>query len=193
MNELENQASILRNEALEIIQKTDLLDYLKAFGEVEIVGSVQLNLMTWRDIDIHVYLGKLPQKEHVSNIAKYLFNKEGIRKVTCIDYLNYRISENISNKPEGQYMGAEYIDSENNKWKIDIWLFETKRNDSTSELATKITADNRKLILEIKNHFHSHPQYRSDFTSIDIYSQVFDSKITSIDEFKTFLKQKGIE
>ena len=48
-------AVTLRREALDLLQGTRVLELLQArFGSVALVGSVDLDLMTWRDIDIYV-------------------------------------------------------------------------------------------------------------------------------------------
>lgn len=52
---LQEQASALRREALDIVDKLRISDLaLERFGQAALVGSVDFDLMTWRDIDIYI-------------------------------------------------------------------------------------------------------------------------------------------
>lgn len=52
---LQEQASALRREALDIVDKLRISDLaLERFGSATLVGSVDFDLMTWRDIDIYI-------------------------------------------------------------------------------------------------------------------------------------------
>jgi hypothetical protein len=48
---------VLRREAEEIIARLGLLEMLRSYGRAEVVGSVALDLVVRRDIDIHLLLG----------------------------------------------------------------------------------------------------------------------------------------
>lgn len=52
---LQEQASALRREALDLVDKLRISDLaLERFGQAALVGSVDFDLMTWRDIDIYI-------------------------------------------------------------------------------------------------------------------------------------------
>ena len=52
---LQEQASALRREARDLVDKLRISDLaLERFGQAALVGSVDFDFMTWRDIDIYI-------------------------------------------------------------------------------------------------------------------------------------------
>lgn len=191
MSQLSETATSLKNVANKVLIDWDLLNFLNKYGTPYIVGSVELGLMTSRDIDIETISSNVPTKNDIMEIAGYLFNKIGVRKVTPIDYSD---GDGVK-KPKGLYVGAEYIDKENNKWKVDVWLLtkdSARTKDTTETLKQKLTPEFKEIILNIKSQLSSHPKYRKEITSVDIYTAVMDNGIKSLEDFKRYLNQKGI-
>ncbi|MBP7927784.1 hypothetical protein KAZ57_01415 [Patescibacteria group bacterium] len=191
MNQLSETATSLKKNALKIINDWDLLNYLSKFGGAYIVGSVELDLMTWRDIDVEIIADNIPTKNNAIEISGYLFNKIGVRKVTPIDYSD---GDGVK-KPKGLYIGAEYVDNENNKWKVDVWLLEkdsARTKDKTEMLKQKLTPEFTEIILDIKSELSTNPKYRKEITSVDVYTAVMDNGIKDIAGFKQYLSQKGV-
>src|SRR5688572_25252539 len=57
VDELRARAANLRREAFDLLDGAGLLNLLRRFlGQVEIVGSVAMDLMVWRDIDLDARL-----------------------------------------------------------------------------------------------------------------------------------------
>ncbi len=120
-----------------------------------------------------------------------MFNKIGVRKVTPIDYSD---GDGVK-KPKGLYIGAEYVDNENNKWKVDVWLLEkdsARTKDKTEMLKQKLTPEFTEIILDIKSELSTNPKYRKEITSVDVYTAVMDNGIKDIAGFKQYLSQKGV-
>jgi len=181
----------LRSNALIILEKWELLDFLNKYGKAYLVGSVELDLMTWRDIDIEIIATETPTKEKSMEIASFLFNFDGVRKVTPIDYR----SVTHPKKPKGLYIGGEYIDEEKESWKIDIWYLTPDSANSfekTKNIKSRLDDANKKIIKEIKKEVHDHPLYRKEIGSVDIYEAVLDNNIHDLEGFRKHLENKGI-
>ena len=184
---MENNSNKLKNEADKLLSNWKLIDFLNKYGETYVVGSVELDLMVWRDIDIEIIAENTPAKDGAIEIAKYLFNLEGMRKVSSIDY---RDSDN-TNKPKGLYVGAEYIDESKNSWKIDVWYLTKDSANSkskTDEILSKLNEENRKKIVDIKSQIYNNPNYRKNVISVDIYEAVLEKGINNLEEFKKYIK-----
>ena len=54
MNAIQELSTIIAHEANDIIYKHGLNDILNKYGETFYTGSYELNLMTWRDLDIYI-------------------------------------------------------------------------------------------------------------------------------------------
>lgn len=190
MKDLLVQSTELSSKAKQIFAELGLKDFLSKYGEVYIVGSVELDLMTWRDIDIEIISPGTPAKNDAMDIATFLFLKEGIRKVSPIDYSD---SDGVK-KPKGLYVGSEYTDESREKWKMDVWLLtkdSARTKDITAGLKERITPETRKNILDIKSQLHDNPKYRKEITSMDIYTAVLDKNVTDIKTFADYLETMG--
>ncbi len=183
-------ASELHSQALKIIEEWKLFNLLANYGEVHLTGSAELDLMTWRDIDIEVRSVCMPNRDQAIAIAAFFFKQNGVRKVTAIDYSD----GDDMQKLKGYYNGVEYIDEEGKKWKLDIWSVSkaNARSDVvTQNVKKKLNSENRKKILELKTHYLNDPRFRSNFFSIDIYEAVLDKGVSDVEGFETFLKTKS--
>src|SRR5438034_7788572 len=91
MTELEANSAALRREALDLIEQTGLQRLLEErFGRAALVGSTDLDLMTWRDIDLCApversakaeFVGLLPELSAATStgncrLIKAVFNDE---------------------------------------------------------------------------------------------------------------------
>jgi hypothetical protein len=110
------------------------------------------------------------------------------------------------NLPNSLYIGVKYFkkdlphehrsSSSPYIWKLDIHFVTSEDSRGakvTQELKEKINDENRIVILELKDQLASHPKYRKEIFSIDIYSSVFDHNVHNLEEFKEYLKQSGRE
>lgn len=166
-------AGKLRNDALALLSRSQLDSLLTAaWGAFAVVGSVDLDLMTWRDIDLHVcgdqseagrFLAFAAEFQSACstvglNLVKVSFNNEYARPGSVYG--------------EGLYLGFRVVD-EGVLWKIDLWAwnsatFERKRSEHEALKARLAKAD-RDLILRIKSAIHGRPEYRETITSMDVY------------------------
>ncbi len=188
-NYLEKQ-NILQTQAGNVLTNLNLIGELSKYGEVKIVGSVALGLMTWPDIDIDLISNKEINEKDFFEIIKYTFSQKNIKQLILID----NRSSFEKNRPQSMYLGIIYklngID-----WKIDIRYLNSSEawaEKDIEKIKTKLTEDKIKTILEIKTFFHNHPKYRKEFSGYDIYNAVLDNNISTVEEFSNLLKTKGV-
>ena len=188
----EKANSVLVSEANTILHDHGLLEILGKYGKPIVQGSYALNLMTWRDLDIHLGYEHVDLKKFFSlglEIAAKL-------KPRRMSFRNELESE-TPGLPKGLYWRVYTKLSFPGIWKIDIWAMDSKQSTLFAErfedLKSKITETNRPAILGIKSHFCEHPEYRKKFFSMDIYKAVVEDNVRSVEEFAERLeKERGL-
>lgn len=197
--DLIKQQKALQEEAYQILNKISLLDLLSKYGKTEVIGSVALGLMTWRDIDIEVVTNN-SDKEDLAELIKELSLDTDCR-VDFTIILNEKLIK--PDLPKGTYLGIKYYDhlppeeqsSKSEKlWKIDIWFLSANNvqgSAKTREIKDKLTEEKRDSILEIKNVLAHNPQYRKTIKSSDIYIAVLDKDVKDMIGFERYLKETG--
>lgn len=105
----------IRTEADDIL-RSGLLSILDRHGEVHMVGSYVLGLMTWRDLDIHVV------RENLDVRAFFDLGGE-IARLLKPHRMHFRDESTVGTPglPRGFYWGIYLGDERNGAWKIDIW------------------------------------------------------------------------
>lgn len=185
---VENINTEIMNEASDILHKKGLYSILKKLGEPHVSGSYWLEMMTWRDLDIYVAN---------DSISQDLFFEVGKEISICLQptKMNYRneFIGRTSHLPRGLYWGV-HANVFNQPWKIDIWVLEldevSRKQDALQEIKVRMNQGKRKIILDLKSQLHSHPKYRKEFFSVDIYNAVIDGEAHSVEEFKVWLFDK---
>ena len=181
----------IRTEADDIL-RSGLQTILGRHGEVHIVGSYALGLMTWRDLDIHVVRQDLDVRAFFDlggEIARFLKPHR----------MHFRDESTVRTPglPCGFYWGIYLGDERSGAWKIDIWqtnrqAFELVRRFG-EDLSARLHDTNRAVILEIKAACWQHPQYRRGFTSADVYTAVLNRGVRDVPGFWADLhERKGI-
>lgn len=181
----------LRDEADQLLS-SGLMDLLSRHGEVHVVGSYALGLMTWRDLDVHLI------RESVS--VEEFFGLGGrIAALLKPHRMHFRDESAVATKglPHGLYWGVYLGDERAGAWKIDVWLTDRAGFEPTQEfaehLASRLTDEKRKTIVSIKEACWRHPEYRRGFTSADVYSAVLDRGVRDVAGFWSDLRMtKGI-
>ncbi len=193
MNELEKQNSVIVSEANKILYDYGLLAILGKYGNPVPTGSYVLGLMTWRDLDIYIEANEITESRFFQ-----LGGEVALRlKPQRMHYRNEFLGK-TADLPVGLYWGV-YVSGlvTPEEWKIDLWAIDAEQRKSVQKEFDKLRAsigDERRLvILEIKNHFYKHPEYRRGFGSVDIYHAVIEEDIRSVREFAKWLeKNRGI-
>lgn len=169
----------MKQEAERIIQELSLLELLKQHGEAQVVGSVALDLLVKRDIDIHLLIKSSDLLSNVDTIYHQLLDRKNIREVRISDYRDRG----------GIKIGIDEYPGRSGSWSIDIWV--TNRAETTGfalveQLKGKLNQEERQAILEIKYHKYRTGQLRDGLSRL-IYKAVIDQGVRTVAEFDQIL------
>jgi hypothetical protein len=174
---LRRDASSLRTEALQLVRNIGLLAVLEeAFGAAALVGSVDLDLMTWRDIDVYAPVecsDKAAFLNAVTAIAAQIAaaGHEIIGAVFNDEWVQPR-----GDYGRGYYWGLRVRTGAGETWKVDLWGWdrETFANKMAQhgELKRALAKCDRDLILKLKSEAMQLPEFRKTVTSWDVYQRV---------------------
>jgi hypothetical protein len=181
----------IRNEADGLLD-AGLRTLLARYGDVHIVGSYALGLMTWRDLDIHLV--------HEDPDLPAFFRLGGEMAVLLQPArMHFRDERRVATPglPPGLYWGVYLGDERAGAWKIDVWMTNGRAFEEVQafgdRVASRLDARTRRAILAIKRACWRHPQYRRAFTSADVYSAVLDRGVRDAAGFWADLRdRKGI-
>ncbi len=206
MKALIKQQAVLQKEAYEVLEKMRLLEILHKHGEPYIVGSIALDLMTWRDIDIEVVTKDL-SFENIADVVRQLILQKHTR-------LDFDVTDNRNwddtRAPNGLYLGMKYFGNvediktarkygsrDEYVWQLDMHfvLQENARSyERTQKIKEQLTDETRLTILEIKDFLkRNNPKYKKSIQSTDIYNAVLDNDVKVLEGFKKYLKSIGKE
>lgn len=171
------RASRLRDEALELLRTTELLKLVAdKFGSVALVGSVDLDLMTWRDIDIYAPVERSQKDEFlkIAADAQARFAATGVRLIRAV--FNDEWIRPRGDYGSGHYWGLRVRDAAGEEYKIDLWgwepsTFSTKVDDH-ARLKRALEGCDRGLVLQLKHEAMRDPGFRKTLTSWDVYQIV---------------------
>lgn len=116
-NNLESQASKMKEAGISLMTKSGLFELLGRFGRVHATGSFAYNLMLDPDIDIYLELQD-PSRESAKAILNALIDQGFWNGYKFFDWKKFRRPQ----FPKGYYLGLK-TDWKGKRWKIDIWLF----------------------------------------------------------------------
>jgi hypothetical protein len=178
---------LIRKEADQMLYEKGLFALLRNYGTPHITGSYDLELMTWRDLDIYLESNTISEAEFFE-LGKELVN---LLDPVKMSYRNERRAATVG-LPSGLYWGIYLGDERRGAWKIDIWTMETEelgqRIKFCTNIKSRLTPDTKKAIMEIKSQCWTNPAYRRSFSSTDIYTAVLDHRITGMQEFENYLR-----
>ncbi|MHB8927504.1 MAG: hypothetical protein ACYC9Q_07580 [Bacillota bacterium] len=176
----------LRREAELLVARLGLLEILGRYGRSEVVGSVALDLMVKRDIDVHVLIGTTRCRNVgltavVSDLWPRLLGLQGVGELRLTDYRDVGAIK----------IGIDHYPGPTGDWSIDLWL--TDREETTGfatvrELRAALTPETREAVLTIKRHYHRLGQLRDGLSS-RIYEAVTRQGARTVEDFER--RQKG--
>jgi hypothetical protein len=183
----QNLNLFLKREADEILNGKGLIDILKSFGTPHIQGSYELDLMTWRDLDIYLQVDNIKEKDFFDLGSQICTLLAPIK----MSYRNELIAK-TKNLPTGLYWGVYLGNERADAWKIDIWAVNPSECQRLinfcSEIKKKLTPDFVFSILNIKSLCWKDPEYRRSYGSMDIYNSVIENNVKDIKGFRDYLK-----
>lgn len=181
----EKPCSSLKTEAEDIIQQLSLIQLLSRYGEARVVGSVALDLIVKRDIDIHLLVEVDNLLSIVDKVYRDLLNRKHIREVRISDY----------RKRSGILIAIDSYPGTSGNWSIDIWVtncMETTGFALVDRLRQGLSPEQRETIMKIKSVYHHKGQLR-DSMSNAIYEAVIDIGVRDLKEFQQFLTRQPSE
>jgi len=170
------EAERLRSEAYEITKRLGLLEMMGRHGRAEMVGSVALNLVVKRDIDLHLLTPEANLLAVIDALYHELIEREDVSEVRISDY-----------RAEGGIkLGIDAYNGPSGDWSIDLWV--TNRPEATAFAETaylrqRLTTEHRRAILVLKRHYHALGQLRHGL-STRIYHAVLESGVRTVEEFE---------
>ncbi|HEX9597943.1 MAG TPA: hypothetical protein VF963_01080 [Gaiellaceae bacterium] len=176
------RAASLERQAVEIIASLNLLERWSKFGAPRIVGSAAYGLMVVPDIDIEIYCPE-PTVDAGFSVVSDLARDPRVWKV--------RFSNELAEENQGLYWQIRYRNSDEEIWKIDMWLLADahpgpRSVDLIEPMRRVLTDESRVVILTFKELM----QDRADIHSIDIYRAVIDDGVRNASDFARWLEQQ---
>ncbi len=167
-------ARSLREEAHAVLAETGLFALLqRSFGDPSVTGSAGYDLMTWRDIDIHMSV----DAERWIEWARF-----GGDVALQLDHVGLELhkatflNDYVDPHPlgAGLYWGIEFRDRHGHDWKLDLWGWDpfdyAVRQARDFSLRTELNACDRDLILRLKTEARARDNYYGVRVSgFDIY------------------------
>jgi len=179
-----SQSEVLKKEADLLLQKSNLLELLRDYGEVRFTGAYRLDLMFEGDIDIHVINPQIT-KESTVKVLNRLIEQGFFRAYFFGDWVKFRKVK----FPKGFYIGLKTVFNQR-KWKIDIWFLkkdDPKEIKLMNFIEKNLDSKKRLTILKFK-------QIRSrkniEISSPDIYKIVIEKGITNTKDFLKLVKSE---
>lgn len=170
---------LIRRNADKILYEYGLLDMLRAIGTPHIVGSYQMDMMAWNDLDIDI--------ENDGMSLPKLYRLTG-RLLEAFRPSWYEAKEERT--PEGKtvwFHGFEAMVG-GELWNVDLWFFDRETISAAEQYCSRIaaaaSAAQREQIVTIKQGLLERDLYAFDrFRSMDVYRAVLEEDIRNIDEF----------
>ena len=182
-DELDARQAALQAEGREVLASLGRL--LDGVGEPITTGSFVSGLMAWRDLDVMVLGG--PQFSPHDVIA-LLGRAVDLPGVTGFDY----VDERGDRSPTGEQRDERYhVALALGQWRVDlsIWLYDDHHNvtDWHHELKERLTGEQRRAILRIKDVWHHRPEYPDEISGLEIYTAVLEHAVRTPEEFAAHL------
>ena len=156
-----------------------LLNELKKYGNVHIIGSYRMDMMAWNDLDIDV--------ENMDMSLEKLYQlSEFIIKTFHPTW--YEAKQEVNTDGETVWFQGFETMLTGELWNFDIWFLDKNKIEDTEQycdkISMKVSNEQKKKIIEIKTALIEKDMYSFDkFISVDVYKAVIDMNISDIDEF----------
>jgi hypothetical protein len=185
VSSLLDRQQALQDEAAAVLADLALLPLLQGVGRPVQVGSVALELMVARDIDLTVCCPELDTAT-IFDTVKPLAGHPRIRELRFRDDTGHW---NVDpNYPDGIYWGPRYRSEAGADWNLDVWFIHEESRQLDLEhlesLPPKLTLETREAILVIKDCCLGRPWY----SSFGIYTAVLDHGVRTHQEYRAYVE-----
>ncbi len=181
------QAQRLSDEAYALLDQGGLLDIIQQAGHTFISGSLALNLMVRRDVDVYVQL------TNDLDIAAFFALGAAITgqfQVLKASYSNHFI-RNLPEFDHGLYWGIQLI-YQNQPWKLDLWGYGPQHFRDhcrqLEELQQRLAPVERIEILRLKTALREGDHYRDSASGYDIYTAILTAAVKTPEQFENWWK-----
>lgn len=180
--ELRARARERFDEAQQVLDELRLLERWSAYGEPVVVGSVALDLVVRRDIDLHICC------EHPS-IADGFAVISALAELPNVRGIRYRDSRD--ERGQGLYWRLDYDLAADRAWTIDMWVWPPDRQQTTTTTAIKaaLRPTDRDTILAIKEAAAARGERAYGHW---LYQAVLNHGVGTYDEFLAWLGDRDV-
>ena len=191
--ELAARQAALQAEAREVLAAPDLAALLSEIGPPLFAGSFVSGLMCWREVDVMVLVRQDFSPQDVMRLAGRI---AGLAGVTGLEYRD----ERGPRCPTSQVRDERYhlpvtMDRAGHTWLIDLtlWLHDPHHNVARwhEELRERITAEQRRAVLRIKDEWHRRPEYPGQVGGLEVYTAVLEDGVRTPEQFAAWLAGPG--
>lgn len=192
--ELLARQSALQQEAREILAEMELAALVADIGPLLIAGSFVSGLMCWRDLDVMVLVGAGFSPPDVLRLLTRIVERTG---ATAMEYHDERGPRCVTGQVRDERYHVPFtVDRGGSCWRIDLtlWLHDPHLNvtDWHEQLRERITAEQRRAVLRIKDVWHRRSEYPDQVGGLDIYTAVIDDGVRTPRQFATWLAGHGL-
>ena len=191
--ELLARQSALQAEARQVLAELDLAA-LVAGRPLLLAGSFVSGLMCWPEVDVMVLAGPDFSPQDVLALLQRIV---GLPGVTALEYHDERGPRCVTDqvRDERYHVGIT-VDRPASPWHIDLtlWLHDPHINVTRwhEDLRERITGEQRRAVLRIKDVWHRRPSYPERVGGLEIYTAVMDDAVRTPDEFAAWLAGHGL-
>ena len=191
--ELDARQAALQAEAREVLAAPDLAGLLADIGPPLLTGSFVSGLMCWREVDVMVLAG---QDFSPQDVMRLLGRIVGLAGVTGLEYRDERGPRCATGQVRDErYHVPVTIDRAGNAWQIDLtlWLHDPHHNVTRwhEELRERITAEQRRAVLRIKDAWHRRPEYPGEVGGLEVYTAVLEAGVRTPGQFAAWLAHRA--
>jgi hypothetical protein len=191
--ELLARQSALQAEARQVLAELDLPAQV-AGKPLLLAGSFVSGLMCWPEVDVMVLAGPDFSPQDVLALLQRIV---GLPGVTALEYHDERGPRCVTDqvRDERYHVGIT-VDRPACPWHIDLtlWLHDPHINVTRwhEDLRERITGEQRRAVLRIKDVWHRRPSYPERVGGLEIYTAVMDDAVRTPDEFAAWLAGHGL-
>jgi hypothetical protein len=181
-NKLKNLSQQTKKDADLLLKRTELLAFLKNYGEVYIRGSYELDLMMAGDIDIYVINKKINKNLAIKALNELILQNQ-FRGYLFYDFVKRRKKGFL----QGYYIGLK-TKFKGKKWKVDVWLMKSMDNISDrfmKKILPQLNTEKRNTILKLKLMVK---EKQLPIASHLIYRAVLEKNAENVKQLNDFIK-----
>lgn len=176
------QAKNLNVEAKLLLYQEELHSTIQNYGTTVIYGSVALDLMVRREMDLYV---QLPDDQDIPlffEIGAAITRKHEVLKAS---YTNHFI-RNFPGFDHGLFWGISLRYSQQ-RWKLDLWghgpSYFAEHLTQFTQLQNELKEIDPVIILRIKDALQAEDGYLNGISANDIYMAVLRANVKTVNQF----------